>query len=148
MIRASQVLSAHGQSNILNYPTPESNEKAIETLPKFDSGSYFVHSDGDNSTGVRIGLHDFGWFFPDDFLHEYPNFLFQSNQFLPFVIWSYYTDIFSPREWKRCALHAANKGCIDAHIFLAEYYSSSDHRNDREMKRHQRIAVDAKHSQA
>ncbi len=150
LITESQSLYALGQSYAYFFGAgrPMNDEKAIEALPSFDSGSYSVQFDAENSTSLDICLHHYGCDYRNEFMHEYLDFLFESNQFLPFLIWSYYTDIYSPQHWKRRALHAANNRCVDAHIFLAEFYSSFDHRNEREMKNHLRIAADAGHSQA
>ncbi len=154
LIRASQSMCALNQSyrHFHGFDAPKSNRKAIEALPTFDSGSYSVHLDTGNSTSFDICFHIrphfYGWHYPDDLMCEYLDFLSESNQFLPFFIWSSDADIYSLRRWKRSALHAAKNCSVDAHIFLAEYYSCSDHRNEREMKRHLRIAADAGLSQA
>ena len=150
LIRASKSMRALDQSYVHFYGIgdPKSNEKAIEALPTFDSVPYSVYFDDDNSASVYILPHHYGTYFLNDYLRTYFDFLFKSNQFLPFFIWSYDLDIYSPREWKRRVLHAANNQCVDAHIFLAQYYSSFGHRNEWEMKRHLRIAADARHSQA
>ncbi len=132
----------------LGLRTPKSNQKAVEALQKFDFGSYSIHLDEDNSNCLYIRPHDAGWYYTSNIMSEYFEILFESNQFLHFFTLAYYADIYSPREWKRYALHAANKKCVDAHIFLAEYYSSFDHRNEWKMKLHLRIAADAGNSQA
>ena len=154
LIRTSQSMCGLDQSydHFFGICARKSRRKAVEVLPSFDFNSYSVRFDGDEPNGFYIRFcihpHHYSWIYEAECLPIYLDFLFESNQFLPFFIWVSDTDMFLSREWKRRALHAANNHCLDAHIFLADYYSSNDHRNEREMKRHLRFAADAGHSHA
>ncbi len=154
LIRTSQSMCALDRSfnHFFGLCARKSKRKAVEVLPKLNSGSYSVHFNADDSASFDICFHTrphhYGWYYAEHLMREYLDFLFESNQFLPFFIWSHDIDIYSRRQWKRFAVQAAKSHCVDAHIFLAHYYSSSNSRRENEMKRHLRIAADSGHSQA
>ncbi len=135
-------------SHFFGVGPPKNSKKAVDALHLFDFKSYSVQVDACNSNCLYIRPHHYRWEYRANVMRDYLDFLFESNQFLSFLTLSYNSDIYSSRQWKRYVLHAANNQCIDAHIFLAEYFSSFDHRNEREIQRHLRIAADAGHSQA
>ncbi len=152
MIGASQYESAFSQS--LSYffavGVTKSKSKAVDALRSFDSVSYEISYDV-ISNRLRMKSCHFTFFFCHIFssIREYLDFLFQGNQFLPFLTLSYGTKIYSPEETERYALGAGNSHCIDAHVFLAAHYHSRDpHENKREVKRHLQIAAAAGHSEA
>ena len=99
---------------------------------------YFWNYRKFDSTDIRISTA----------IRSYANFLFKSNQLLPFLLFSDGNEIYSRREWKRYLLHALRNLSVDADIYLAEYYLRDTHRNEHKMKRHLRIAAESGHSDA
>ncbi len=150
LIRASTPFSALMESMcyFIGVGSPQSRQKAADALPTFDSGSYTVSFDADNSNCFSIRPDCYRMIYKNSTWRSYLDFLFESNQYLLFLTLSYGNELYSSREWKQCALHAANNNSADAHFFLAEYYSSYDHRNSRKMQQHLRIAADDGHSKA
>ncbi len=136
---------------------PKSNQKALDALQAFDFTSF--------GTGLEVAVsnllvtdwvpvvisrylfrstnQNYGKIFGN-----YADFLFNENQFLPFLLFSRSNATYSRRKFIRNALHLANSDCVDAHIFLAEHYSLNYSKNEREIKRHLRIAADAGHFDA
>ncbi len=152
MIGASQYESAFSQSlcYFFGVGVAKSNLKAVDALRSFDSASYEVSYDF-ISDRLHIKSCHFTLFYCKIFssMREYLDFLFQGNQFLPFLTLSYGTQIYSPKEWERYAVGAANSHCVEAHVFLAVHYHSMDpHKNKREVKWHLQIAAGAGHSEA
>ena len=82
----------------------KNHDKAIEALPKFDSGSYGLNFDAEGSHYLRLSSDHDGFYYYDNFVREYLDFLFESNQFLPFFTLSFNTDFYSAGQWKHCAL--------------------------------------------
>ncbi len=153
-IEANQYAGAFQQSicHFLGFGVPKSSQAAIDAFQSFDSNFYFGYIDHDNLN--RLSIMNAYWFWLYERLNNMGSlrittirncldFLFKSNQFLPFLILSFKNPIYSTKKWKRCALHAANNGCVDAHIFLAEYYANRDRPKECAMKLHLRIAGDA-----
>ena len=125
---------------------PKNNQKAIDALQSFDSGAYHAHIDTRNLDRFFIRAYNTSWFLGklcSSVNRKYADFLFKSSQFLPFLLFSCSSSIYSRREWKDCALHAVSSHCVDAHIFLAYHYAKSTDGEKRGIKRHLRIAADA-----
>ena len=130
--------------------------QAIDALQAIDFGycsayftfdihhGYKIFADGSHVVGDRYsGNKSYRTAF-----RNYTDFLLKENQIVPFLLLSLSSKVYSSQKWERNALHAASSNCIDAHIFLAEYYSRYVTRNDRKIERHIRIAADAGHSDA
>ncbi len=158
LIGTEQHLCAFQQSlcHFFELGVPKSNQKAIDALQGVDSNSYSVRIKDEGINHFRISFYDcyrndlgfYGWKpYPIAF-RCYADFLFKSNQFLPFLLLSFHSIQYSSEKLKRYVLHAARKNCVDAHLFLAAYYSKYSRRNERGMKQHLRIAADAGNSHA
>ncbi len=136
---------------------PKSNQEALDALQAYNFSS--------SGTGLEVfgsnllSVHRVPFVFYDyprystnqDYKKvfcKYADFLFKANQIVPFFLFSSSNPAYSRRKYIRKALHLANSDFVDAHIFLAEHYSRVHDSNDREMKRHLRIAADAGHSDA
>ncbi len=135
----------------------KNNQKALDALQSVNSDSYSVSFDAENLNSYWIsdfyyrgywGALDLTETLKATEIRDYSEFLFQSNQFLPLLLFSYNNGIYSRRNWKRCADHAARNHCVDAHFLLAHYYSHRAHPKQHKMKRHLRIAADAGHFHA
>ena len=128
---------------------PRSNAKAVDAVHPIDSSSYYVQIDDEDIHPFCIGGTIIPWYTlrfyhiqKPSALRCYADFLFKKNQFLPFLLLSSGSVMYSSRKWEEYALHAASSHCVDAHIFLAEYYARNIHTSKRDMKQHLRIAAD------
>ena len=102
LIRESRSMCALDQSylHFCGLCVRKSNQNAIKALPTVDSGSYSIQFDPENTASFGICFrtrpHHHSWYYPRHFVRKYLDFLFESNQFLPFFIWAYEIDI-NPR---------------------------------------------------
>ncbi len=136
---------------------PKSNQKALDALQTFDFSS--------SSTGLELvdsyylRMHGVPYVLNHhEFLctnsqyktgfRDYADFLFKAKQYLPFLLFAHENPLYSREKYRRKAFHLANSDCVDAHIFLAHHFANTDQRNERQMKRHLRIAAKAGHSDA
>ncbi len=135
---------------------PKSNRIAIAALQLLEHASFYEDLMVDNRNESRMHrryLWDHLQFNSvsnsyTDAVRNYANFLFEENQFIPFLIFSYNNPIYSPKQWESYAHLLANGNCVEAHVFLAYHYSWDTNHCASKIKQHLRVAADAGHSDA